>query len=118
MSVDSNFTHIGDSQDFYPSVNPISTLASNSNALMGDNTSQNRDNTRDQLPIRGHLGNEDPIDEPDRPRTLLEHLTPERTAAPSCISIPLLAGTFHFRNGMISLLSQFCGIENEKVYLH
>ena len=85
---------------------------------MGDNTSKNRDNMRGQLPIRGHLGNVDPVEEPERPRTLREHLVPKRNAAPSCIRIPPHAGTFHFCNGMISLLPQFYGIENEKACLH
>ena len=105
MSVDSTFAHIGENQEFDQSVNPISTPASSSNTPMGDNTSQNGDNTRNQLPIRGHLGNKDPVDEPDRPRILRERLTPERMTAPSCIRILPRASTFYFHNRMISLLS-------------
>ena len=104
MSVDSTFAHIGDNSESNQAVNPILTPASSTDALMGDNTSQNGDNMFSQLPILGHLGNVDPVEEPERPRTLRERLAPERNAAPSCIRIPPHVGTFHFRNGMISLL--------------
>ena len=104
MPVDSTFAHIVDNQESVQSVNPISIPASSSNTLMGDNTSQNGGNTRGQVPIHGHLGNVDLVEEPDRHRTFHERLALKRTAAPSCIRIPPHAGIFHFRNGMISLL--------------
>ena len=118
MSVDSTFAHIGDNSESNQAVNPILTPASSTDALMGDNMSQNGDNMWGQLPIRGHLCNIDLVEQPERPRTLRERLAPERNVAPSCIRIPPHAGTFHFLNGMISLLPQFYSIENEKAYLH
>ena len=83
MSIDSTFAHIGDNSKSNQSVNHILTPASSTDALMGDNTSQSGDNMRSQLPIRGHLGNVDPVEEIERPRTFRERLAPERNAAPS-----------------------------------
>ena len=124
MSYDSTFAQIGDIVKSDQSVNPISTPSISSNTSMADNErSSNRDNELDRLrPLRGHLGYEDRNDnaenELDRLCPLQERLASERMSAPSCIRIPAHFGTFHFRNGMISMLPQFHGIENEKAYLH
>ena len=108
-------SHLGDNFESNNSVNPIVTPASSLNLPMADDININGDHNP-QLPIRGRLGIE--VEDLERPRTLRERLAPERTAAPSCIRIPPHAGTFHFHNGMISLLPQLYGIENEKAYLH
>ena len=115
MSVDSAYAQLGENLESNNSVNPIVTPASSLLLPMADNTSTNGDNDP-QLPIRDRLGIE--VEDPERLRTLRERLAPERTAAPSCIRIPPHAGTFHFRSGIISLLPQFYGIENENAYLH
>ena len=81
--------------------------------------SNNEDNELNQLyPLCGGLGNKNGENELDRLRCLKERLAPERTLAPSCIWISTHPGTFHFRNGMITTLPQFYGMENEKAYLH
>ena len=115
MSVESTFAQLGENLESNDSVNPIVTPALSLHLPMADNTSTNGDNDP-QLPNRGRLAIE--VEDPERPRTLRERLAPERTAAPSCIRIPPHVGTFHFRNGMISLLSQFYSIENENAYLY
>ena len=115
MSIDSTYAQLGENLESNNSVNPIVTPASSLNLQMASNTSTNGDNDP-QLPIRGRLGIK--VEDLERPRTLRERLAPEKTAAPSCIRIPPHAGTFHFRNGMISLLPQFYRMENEKAYLH
>ena len=115
MSFDSAYAQLGENLESNNSVNQIVTRASSLQFPMPDDISINGDNNP-QLPIRGRLGIE--VEDPERPRTLRERLAPERMAAPSCIRIPPHVGTFHFRNGIISLLSQFYGIENEKAYLH
>ena len=54
----------------------------------------------------------------NRLQPIRERLALERTFVPSCIRILAHSGTFHFKNGMISMFPQFHGIENEKAYLH
>ena len=120
MSYNSVFAKICDIVESDHSVNPISTPSFSSHTLMADNErSNNRDNELERLPlIRGHLGYENVENELDRPHTLRERLAPERTSSPSCIHILTHLGTFHFKNEMIAMLSQFHSIENEKSYLH
>ena len=101
MSIDSAYAQLEENFESNNSVNSIVTPASSLNLPMADDISMNGDHNP-QLPIRGQLGIE--VEDPERPRTLQECLSPERTVAPLCSRIPPHAGTFHFRNGMISLL--------------
>ena len=109
ISYDSAFAQIGDIVESDQSVNPISTPFVSSHTLMAsDKRNNNRDNEFNRLPpLYGHLGHENVENELDRPRPLRERLVPERTLAPSCIRILAYPGTFHFRNKMIAMLTQF-----------
>ena len=62
------------------------------------------------------LGDRDNFDPNSHP--LKDYCQPMRTTSPSCIVFPYNAGQFHFRNGMITLLPQFHGMDNEKPYTH
>ena len=120
MYYDCVFAQIGDIEESDQSVNPIFTPTVSSNITMvDDDRSNNKNNELGRLPpLCGHLGNKNDEKELDRPRPLKEGLAPERTLAPFCIHNPPHLGTFHFRNGMIVVLPQFHGMENEKAYLH
>ena len=69
MSVDSAFAQLGENQESNKSVNPVVTPASSLHLPMADNTSTNGDNDP-QLPIRGRLGIEVQVEDPERPCTL------------------------------------------------
>ena len=57
-----------------------------------------------------------PVEEGLHPLHYLQQ--PDSTIAHSCIRIPLRTGTLYFLNGMIPLLPNFHGMENEKSYLY
>jgi hypothetical protein len=56
--------------------------------------------------------------ENNRVRTLIDHMNPTRTSAPSCIVFPSDAFHFNFKPDIIQLLPSFHGLDLENPYLH
>jgi hypothetical protein len=56
--------------------------------------------------------------ENNRVRTLIDHMNPTRTSAPSCIVFPLDASHFNFKPDIIQLLPSFHGLDLENPCLH
>ena len=53
-----------------------------------------------------------------QPRTMRDYMNPLRTSAPSCLVFPPDAANFNFKLGIIQLLPNFHGLDNENPYLH
>ena len=113
MSSESIASHIRSSDSSSTSntsVHQIPILSANQMANHQDPPADLNDDVRSQ--------HGDNIVAPNVLRPLRERLTPDRNPAPSCIMIPPYTGTFQFRPGMIALLPQYHGFDNEKAYLH